>query len=49
MFFVADHGEHEGHRVIDAFDTAVGAGMVGACGNFVDVEALIESAGEFGT
>ena len=47
MFVVADHGEHEGHRVIDAFDTPVGAGMV-TCGNLVDVEALIESAGEFG-
>ena len=40
MFFVADHGEHEGHRVIDA---------IGACGDFVDAEAIIEGAGEFGT
>ena len=48
MFFVADHGEHEGHRVIDAFDTAVGAGVIGACGDFDDAEALIESAGKFG-
>ena len=49
MFFIADRGEHEGHRVIGAFDTAVGAGIVGACGSFVDAEALIESAGEIGT
>ena len=48
MFFIADRGEHEGHRVIGAFDTAVGAGIVGACGSFVDAEALIESAGDFG-
>ena len=27
MFFVADHGEHEDHRVVDTLDTAVGAGM----------------------
>ena len=34
--FLFYHGEHEGHRVIDALDTTVGAAMVGACGNFVD-------------
>ena len=48
LFFVADYGEDDGHRVTDALDTAVGVGMVGACGNFVDAEALIESAGDFG-
>ena len=34
--------------MIDTLDTAVGAGMVGACGNFVDAEVLVEGAGEFG-
>ena len=33
MLFVANHGEHEAHRVIDALDTAVGADMTGACGD----------------
>ena len=36
LLFVSDHGEHEGHGVVDAFDAAVGARMVGACGYFVD-------------
>ena len=48
MFFVTDHGEHEGHRVIDALNTAVRAGLVEACGGFVYAEALVEGAGEFG-
>ena len=48
MFVVADRGEHEGHRVIDALNAAVGAGMVRACGIFVDAEAFVEGAGEFG-
>ena len=47
MFFVTDHGEHEGHRVIDALNTAVRAGLVEACGGFVYAEALVEGAGEF--
>ena len=47
MFFVADHGEHEDHRVVDALDTAVGAGMVGARGDSVGAEALVEGVGEF--
>ena len=46
--FVSDHGEHQGHGVVDAFDAAVGAGMVGTPGDFVDAEALIEGAREFG-
>ena len=35
--------------MIDAFYTAVGARMVGACGNFVDAAAIVESAEEFRT
>ena len=35
--------------MIDTLDTAVGAGMVGACGNFVDAAAIVESAEEFKT
>ena len=34
--------------MVDAFDAAVGAGMVGTPGDFVDAEALIEGAREFG-
>ena len=34
--------------MVNAFDSAVGAGVVRARGDFVDAEALIESAGEFG-
>ena len=49
MFFVVDRGENDGHCVIDAFYTAVGARMVGACGNFVDAAAIVESAEEFKT
>ena len=35
--------------MIDAFYTAVGARRVGACGNFVDTTAIVESAEEFRT
>ena len=45
--FVADHGEHEGHGVVDALDTAVGARMVGTGGNRIDVEAVVEDEGKF--
>ena len=34
--------------MVNALDSAVGAGVVTARWDFVDVEALIESAGEFG-
>ena len=33
--------------MVDAFDAAVGAGVVGACGDFVDAEALVEGTREF--
>ena len=42
----SNHGEHQGHGVVDAFDAAAGAGVVGACGEIVDAEALIEGARE---
>ena len=33
--------------MVDAFDTVVIAGMIGAGGDFVDAEAIVEGAGEF--
>ena len=48
LLFVADHGEHEGHGVVDTFDTAVGARVVGAGGNLVGAEAVVEGEGKFG-
>ena len=45
--FVADHGEHEGHGVVAALDTAVGAWMVGLGGNHIDTEAVVEDEGKF--
>ena len=35
--------------MVDAFNTAVGARVVGACGDFVDTEAVVEREREFGT
>ena len=32
----------------DALDTAVGARVVGACGNLVDAEVVVEGEGKFG-
>ena len=49
LVFAAHHGERYSHDVADALDTAVCERMVGACGNCVDAEIFIESAGEFGT
>ena len=48
LWFVADHGEHEGYGVVDALDTAVGARVVGAGGNLIDAEAVVEGEGRFG-
>lgn len=48
LLVVDDHGEHLGHRVLDAFDIAAGAGMAGAGGGeLVDAEALIDGPGTF--
>ena len=33
--------------MIEAIDAAVSAGLVGADGDFVDAEALVEGAGKF--
>ena len=48
LLFVADHGEHKGHVVVDTLDTAVGARVVGTGGNLIDAEALVEGEGTFG-
>lgn len=48
FLFVADHTENSRYRAIVTLDTAVGAGMIGACGDLVDAKALEERAGEFG-
>ena len=45
LMFVPAHGEHQSHRVIDAFDTAVGAGVVGADGDIHDAQAFVDDAG----
>ena len=46
--FVADHGEHKGHSVIGTLDAAVGARLVGAGGNLINAEAVVEGEGKFG-
>ena len=48
LLFVADHGEHEGYGAVDAPDTAVVARVVGAGGNLIDAEAVVEGEGKFG-
>ena len=45
LLFVPAHGEHQSHRMIDAFDTAVGAGVVGAGGDLIDAQAFVDGAG----
>ena len=45
LLFVPAHGEHQSHRVIDAFDTAVVARVVGAGGDLVDGQAFVDGAG----
>ena len=45
--FVDHHGKHQGHRIIEALDAAVSSGMVGAGGDLVNAEALVEGAGKF--
>ena len=42
LLFVADHGEHKGHGVVDTLDTAVGTRVVG-----IDAEAVVEGEGKF--
>ena len=48
LLFVADHGEHEGHGVVDALTTAIGVRVVGVGGHFIDAEAVVEGEGTFG-
>ena len=48
LLFVADHGEHEGHGMVNTRDTAVGTRVVGTGGNLIDAEAVVEGEGEFG-
>ena len=48
MLFVADHGEHMGHGVVDTLDTAVGERVVGTGGSLIDAEAVVEGEGKFG-
>ena len=47
LLFVDHHGEHQGYRMIEALDAAVSAGVVGAGGDLVNAEALVEGAGKF--
>ena len=48
LLFVDDHDEHEGYGVVDALDTAVGARVVGAGGNLIYAEAVVEGEGKLG-
>ena len=48
LLFVADHGEHKSHGVVDTLDTAVGTRVVGAGGNLIETEAVVECKGNFG-
>ena len=47
LLFIDYHGKHQGHRMIEALDAAVGAGVVVAGGSLVNAEALIEGTGKF--
>ena len=49
LLFVADQGEHKGNCVVDEFDAFVGARVVGACGDCVDDEVVVEGERDFGT
>ena len=48
VLFVAGHVEHEGHGVVDTLDTVVGARVVGAGGDLIDAEAVVEGEGTLG-
>ena len=39
-------GENQGHRMIDVLDAVVNAGVIGAGGDLVNVEALVEGVGK---
>lgn len=41
LLIVADHGEHEGHGMVDALGIVVGTRGAEACDNFVDAEAAV--------
>ena len=41
LAFVGDHTQHLGHYVVNALNTTVAAGMVGAGGNFSNTKELI--------
>lgn len=43
---IDSRGEHEGHRVINAVDTTVGAGKFESGGDLVNAEALVDGAGK---
>ena len=43
LLFVAYDDEHEDYGVVDALHTAVGARVVGACGNLIDAGFARES------
>ena len=51
LLFFTEHGEHVDHGVVDvddALDTAVRKRVVGAGGNFIDAEAVVDGEGKFG-
>ena len=45
FLFVADHGEHKSHSVVDTLDTAIGARVLGTCANCIVAEAFEEGKG----
>ena len=47
LLFIADHGKHKGHGVVDTVDTAVGARVVRTGDNLIDAEAVEEGEGNF--
>lgn len=41
LVFITHHGKHLHHDIIDAFDTTIGARVVGACRDFVYAEQFV--------
>ena len=46
LSLVSAHGEHFGHGVVDALDTAIGAGVVRAGVDLAGVKAFVDGVGE---
>ena len=45
LLFIADHGEHLRHRVVDALDSAVTARVIRTRGEFADTKEFVNGEG----